>query len=66
MIIDLPTKRILALAITVTNISQSFYLQRGGKNQLAYIWNIITLLSPYAYKSAVDIDIDKLEPTPQH
>jgi len=34
MIIDLPTKRILS-AITVTNISQSFYLQDGGKNQLA-------------------------------
>ena len=24
-----------------------FYLQDGGKNQLAEIWNKITLLSPY-------------------
>jgi len=29
-------------AITVTNISQSFYLQDGGENQLAWIWNEIT------------------------
>ena len=32
--------------ITVTNISQSFYLQDGDKNQLAKTWNIITSLSP--------------------
>jgi len=31
---DLPTKAYLS-AITVTNISKSFYLQDGGKNQLA-------------------------------
>jgi len=36
MITDLPTKRILS-AITVTNISPSFYLQDGGKNQLEYM-----------------------------
>jgi len=35
-------------AITVTNISQSFYLQDdGGKNQLAQIWNKISSLSLY-------------------
>ena len=33
---DLPTKAYLS-AITVTNISKSFYLQDGGKNQLAQI-----------------------------
>jgi len=27
-----------------------FYLQDGGKNQLAQIWNKITSLSPYVYK----------------
>jgi len=32
-------------AIAVTNISKSFYLQDGGKNQLAYAWNKITSLS---------------------
>ena len=31
--------------ITVANISESFYLQGGGKNQLAQIWNKITTLS---------------------
>jgi len=31
--LGLPTKRINA--ITLTNISQAFYLQDGGKNQLA-------------------------------
>ena len=31
------------------NISKSFYLQDGGKNPLAYIWNKITLLSLYVY-----------------
>jgi len=36
-------------AITVTNISHSFHLQDGGKNQLAYIRNKITSLSPYVY-----------------
>jgi len=34
-------------AITVANISQSFYLQDGGKNQPAWMWNKITSLSPY-------------------
>jgi len=34
-------------AITVTNISQSFYLQDGAKNRLEYIWNKTTSLSPY-------------------
>jgi len=35
--------------ITVNNISKSSYLQDGGKNQLAQIWNKITPLSPYVY-----------------
>ena len=35
-------------AITVTNVSESFYLQDGGKNQLADTWNKITSLS-YVY-----------------
>ena len=48
MITDLPTKAYLS-DLTVTNISQSFYLQDGGKNQLAYIWNKITSLSPYIF-----------------
>jgi len=26
---------------------KEFYLQDGGENQLAYIWNEITSLSPY-------------------
>jgi len=34
-------------AITVANISKSFYLQDGGKNQPASMWNKITPLSPY-------------------
>jgi len=35
MITDLLTKRIYAPGdMTVTNISQSFYLQDGGRNQL--------------------------------
>jgi len=49
MITDLPTKRIQALSLT--NISQSFYLQDGGKNQLAQIWNKITSLSPHVYET---------------
>ena len=32
---DLQSKRSLFIAITVTNISQSFYPQDGGENQLA-------------------------------
>jgi len=28
-----------------------FYLQNGGKNQEAYIWNKITSLSPYVYNT---------------
>jgi len=36
-------------AITVTNVSESFYLQDGGKNQLADTWNKITSLSLYVY-----------------
>jgi len=34
----------------VTNILKSFYLEDGGKNQLAQIWNKITSLSSYVYK----------------
>jgi len=45
-ITDLPTKRAYLSAITATNVSRSFYLQDGGKNQLALIWNKITPLSP--------------------
>jgi len=45
-ITSLPIKRISS-AITVTRISRSFYLQDGGENQLAYIRNEITSLSPY-------------------
>ena len=41
-------------AITVTSISQSFYLQDGGKNQLAQIWNKNTSLSPYNESKTVD------------
>ena len=33
------TNKAYLSAITVTNISQSFYLKDGGKNQLAQIWN---------------------------
>jgi len=44
MITDLSTERITAM-----NISQSFYLQDGGKKQLAYVWNKITSLSPYVW-----------------
>ena len=36
----------------MTNISQSSYLQDGGKNQLAWIWNKITSPSPYAFGPA--------------
>ena len=32
-------------AITETSISQSFYLQDGGQNQLAQTWNKITSVS---------------------
>jgi len=35
MITDLPINKAYLSAITVTNISQSIYLQDGGKNQLA-------------------------------
>jgi len=36
MIADLPfTNEAYLSAVTVTNISQSFYLQDGGKNQVA-------------------------------
>ena len=38
-------------AITVTNIYQRFYLQDGGKNRLAQIWNKITSLSLFVYPS---------------
>ena len=53
---NLPTKAYLS-AITLTHISQSFYLQDGGKNQLARIWNKTTSLSPqlrqlYAWEPA--------------
>ena len=43
------TNKAYLCAITVTYISQSFYLQDGGKNQLAEIGNKITSLSPYVY-----------------
>ena len=33
------TNKAYLSTIMVTNISQSFYLQDGGKNQLAKIWN---------------------------
>ena len=36
------TNKAYLSAITVTNISQSFYLQDGGKNQLAYCANYVT------------------------
>jgi len=45
MITELTKKEYLS-AIAVTNISQ-FYLQDGGKNQLAQIWNKATSVSPY-------------------
>jgi len=47
-----PTTKAFSSAITVTNISQSFYLQDGGKNQLAYrygLWNKVTWLSCCAF-----------------
>ena len=48
MISDLPnTNKAYLSAVIMADISQSFYLQDGGKNQLAYIWNKITLLSLY-------------------
>ena len=34
----------------MTNIYQSFYLQDDGENQLAYVWNGITSLSPYVFE----------------
>ena len=42
-----PANKTYLSASTVTNIYKSFYLQDGGKNQLAYIWNKIESLSPY-------------------
>ena len=39
-------------AITVTNISQCFCLQDGGKNRLAQVWKKITSLSPCVYLKA--------------
>jgi len=42
------TNKAYLSAINVTNISRSFYLQDGGKNQLAQTWNKITSLPPYA------------------
>jgi len=41
------TNKAYLSAITVTNISQSIYLQDGTKNQLALIWNKIMSLSLY-------------------
>jgi len=35
MITDLITNKAYLSAVTVTNISQTFYLQDGGKDQLA-------------------------------
>ena len=43
------TNKAYLSAITVTNIYRSFYLQDGGKNQLASICNKITSLSPDVY-----------------
>ena len=43
------TNKAYSSAVTVTNISWSFYLQAGGKNQLAQIWNKITSLSLCVY-----------------
>ena len=43
------TNKAYLSAVTVTDISRSFYLQDGGKKQLAEIWNKIASLSPYAY-----------------
>jgi len=40
----------------VRNVSQSFYLQDGGKNQLAYIGNKLTSLSPYVYTYLLTTD----------
>jgi len=48
------TNKAYLSAITAANISRSFYLQDGGKNQLAQIWNKITLLSPYVYVHHID------------
>ena len=46
MITDL-TNKVYLSAITENNISRSFYLQDGGKNQLA--WKKITSVSAYVY-----------------
>jgi len=45
VIADLPTKRIWAHH-NDKHFSE-FYLQDGGRNQVAWIWNKITSLSPY-------------------
>ena len=51
-------------AITVTNIFlKSFYLQDGGKNQLAKIWNKITSPSPCVYTASVTSSVTKLTAT---
>ena len=48
MITDLPINKAYLSAITVTNISQSIYLQDGGKNQLARQW-----VSEFEFQRAV-------------
>jgi len=50
-------------AITVTNISQCFCLQDGGKNRLAQVWKKITSLLPYVYLKAAtgrELSTDRL------
>jgi len=44
---DLITNKVHLSTVTVTNSSQSFYLQDGNKNKLAQTWNKITSLSHY-------------------
>jgi len=50
MITDLPvTNKAYLSAITVIHFSE-FYPQDGGENQLAWISNKITSLSPYVHR----------------
>jgi len=43
------TKKAYLSAIAVTNVSPNFYIQDGGINQLAQMWNKITSLSPSVF-----------------
>ena len=45
------TSKAYLSAITATNISPSFYLQDGGKNQPAQIRNRIASLSPCVWRT---------------